>query len=100
MIIEKYKYKNFPASGILRIPKDLQLVLGFHIGRRVDVAYKEKDIFIRRENPQTHHNKRLISENGYIKIPKEIIDIAKISLEDQFCLFLDAPNKQIVVKIK
>lgn len=100
MVIEKYNYKEFPTSGILRIPKKILIELGFHIGRRVDIAYQENVIFIRRENTQSPHNKRLISENGYIKIPKEIIDIANITLQDQYCLFMDMPNKQLVVKFK
>jgi hypothetical protein len=56
-------------------------------------------IFIRKENPKSSHNKRFISDNGYIKIPKEIIDIANITSEDEYCLYVDEPNKQMVVKI-
>ncbi len=100
MVIKNYNYKKFPTSGILRIPKTFLIELGFHIGRRVDITYQENVIFIRRANTQSSHNKRLISRNGYIKIPKEIIDIAKITLQDQYCLFIDIPNQQLVVKFK
>ncbi|WP_394189414.1 hypothetical protein [Paenisporosarcina quisquiliarum] len=100
MVIDKYNYKEFPTSGILRIPKKFQIELGFHIERRVDIAYQEDVIFIRRENAQSSHNKRLISKNGYLKIPKEIIEIANITLQDQYCLFMDLPNKQLIVKFK
>lgn len=99
MSIEKYTCKDFPTTGILRIPKKFQVKLGLYTGRRVDIAYEEKIIFIRRENPKSFHNKRLISENGYIKIPKEIIDIANITSEDEYCLYIDEPNNQMVVKI-
>lgn len=99
MSIEKYTCKDFPETGILRIPKNFQVKLGLHSRRRVDIAYEEKMIFIRREDPKSFHNKRLISENGYIKIPKEIIDIANITSEDEYCLYVDEPNKQLVVKI-
>jgi len=100
MGIEKYTYKDFPATGILRIPKNIQVELGFHRIRNIEIAYEEKVIFIRKENPKSSHNKRLISENGYIKIPKEIIDIANITSEDQYCLYVDESNKQMVVKIQ
>ena len=99
MSIEKYTCKNFPATGILRVPKKLQVKLGLHSGRSVDIAYEEKMIFIRRENPKSFHNKRVISDNGYIKIPQEIIRIANITSEDEYCLYVDVPNKQLVVKI-
>jgi len=99
MSIEKYKCKDFPTTGLVRIPKKFQVKLGLHTGRRVDIAYEEKIIFIRRENPKSLHNKRLISESGYVKIPKEIIDIANITSEDEYCLYVDEPNKQMVVKI-
>ncbi|WP_084544069.1 hypothetical protein [Paenisporosarcina indica] len=99
MTMEKYTCKDFPVTGILRIPKKFQVILGLQTGRCVDIAYEEKMIFIRRENPKSFHNKRLISEKGYIKIPKEIIDIANITSEDEYCLYLDDLNKQLVVKI-
>ena len=99
MSIEKYTCRDFPATGTLRIPKKFQVLLGLRAARRVDIAYEEKTIFIRRENPKSSHNKRLISENGYIKIPKEIIVIANITSEDEYCLYADEKNKQLVVKI-
>ena len=99
MSIEKYTCKNFPATGVLWIPKKFQVLLGLQTARRVDIAYEEKMIFIRKENPKSSHNKRIISENGYIKIPKEIIDIANITSEDEYCLYVDEPNKQIVITI-
>lgn len=99
MSIEIYTCKDFPATGLLRIPKKFQVLLGLQTGRKVDIAYEEKMIFIRKENPKSSHNKRLISDNGYIKIPKEIIDIANITSEDEYCLYVDEPNKQMVVKI-
>lgn len=99
MGIEKYTCKDFPATGILRIPKNIQALLGLKASRRVDIVYEEKTIFIRRENPKSFHNKRVISEKGYIKIPQEIIDIANITSEDEYCLYVDEPNKQMVVKI-
>ena len=99
MSIEKYTCKDFPVTGILRVPKKLQVKLGLHIGRSVDIAYEEKMIFIRRENPKSFHNKRVISENGYVKIPKEIINLANITTEDEYCVYVDEPNKQMVIKI-
>jgi len=99
MSMEKYTCKDFPVTGILRIPKNFQVKLGLHVGRSVDIEYEEKMIFIRRENPKSLHNKRLISEKGYIKIPKEIIDIANITSEDEYCLYLDDLNKQLIIKI-
>ncbi|MGE6489761.1 hypothetical protein [Paenisporosarcina sp. NPDC076898] len=100
MGIKKYTYKDFPATGILRIPKKIQIELGFHLIRKIEIAYEEKVIFIRRENTKSSHNKRLISENGYVKIPKEIIDIANITSDDQYCLCVDELNKQMLIKIK
>lgn len=100
MGMEKCTYKEFPATGILRISKNILVELGFHRVRKIEISYEEKEIFIRKENPKSSHNKRLISENGYIKIPKEIIDIANITSEDQYCLYVDESNKQMVVKIK
>ena len=99
MGIEKFTYKDFPGSGILRIPKKIRVELGFQIVRKIEIAYEEKVIFIRRENPKSSHNKRLISENGYIKIPQEIIDIANITTEDQYYLYVDRTNNQMVLKI-
>lgn len=99
MSIEKYTCKDFPVTGVVRIPKKFQEKLGLYSGRSVDIAYEEKMIFIRKKDSKSLHNKRVISENGDIKIPKEIITIANITTEDEYCLYVDEPNKQMVVKI-
>ena len=51
MSIEKYRCKDFPITGVLRIPKKFQVKLGLLAERRVEIAYEEKMIFIRKENP-------------------------------------------------
>lgn len=100
MIKEGNTYKDFPANGILKIPKDFYTLLALHTGRRVDIFYEEKMIFIRKENPKSSHNKRLISEKGYLKIPKEIIEIVNVTPEDYYCMYIDEPNKQLVVEVQ
>ena len=100
MIKENNTFKDFPASGILKIPKEFQAILALHTGRRVDIFYEEKMIFVRRENPKSFHNKRLISEKGYLKIPKEILDIVNVTEKDYYCMYLDEHNRQLVVEVQ
>lgn len=91
--------KDFPTTWQVRIPKKWQMQFGLYPGRKVDIAYEEKTIYIRKEDPNSQHNKRHVTKSGYVKIPKEIIVIANITSEDEFCLYVDELKKQLVVKI-
>jgi bifunctional DNA-binding transcriptional regulator/antitoxin component of YhaV-PrlF toxin-antitoxin module len=99
-LMDKYKCKDFTLTGNLTLPVKWSKKFKIFYGTQVDVAYKPEKIFIRKANPNTTHNKRYVSERNTVHIPKEIREIADISPNKEYCLFIDEENKQFIIAIQ
>jgi len=99
MATEIYDCKEFPKTGGITIPAKYREKLGMLPGDVVDVNYENNQICIEKEDPDSLHNKRWVSEKGKVLIPKEILNIAKITKDKEYCLYIDEEKKQVIITI-
>ncbi len=98
-MLRMYKCKNFNKSGKILLPSKWRREFGLLPGRLADLLFDHDQIIIKNANLESTHNKRLISENGSIHIPKELQLLLKITEEEKYCLFIDEENKWFIVRL-
>ncbi|MEH6988624.1 hypothetical protein [Cytobacillus firmus] len=94
-----YKCKNFNKTGKILLPSKWRSQFGLLPGKLADLRFDHDQIIIERANLESTHNKRLISENGSIHIPKELQQLLDITEEEEYCLYIDEEDKNFVLKI-
>lgn len=98
-MLKIYKCKNFNKTGKILLPSKWRNQFGLLPGRLADLRFDQNQIVIKKANLDSTHNKRLISENGSIHIPKELQSLLDISKEEEYCLFIDKENKCFVLRL-
>ncbi|GLB60701.1 hypothetical protein [Cytobacillus sp. NCCP-133] len=94
-----YKCKTFNKTGKILLPGKWRVQFGLFPGRLADLRFDQDQIIIKKANLESTHNKRLVSENGSIHIPKELQLLLNITEEEEYCLFIDEENKCFVLKM-
>lgn len=99
MSAEIYKCKELSRTAVVTIPAKWRTEFEMLPGSHVDVAFEDDTIYIRKAEPFSPHNKRYISIDGGVKIPKEIIQVADISPKQEYCLYVDKEEHQFIIKV-
>lgn len=99
MSAEIYKCKELSKTRIVILPSKWRTNFDMMPGSHVDVAFEDHFIYIRKADPFSTHNKRYISIDGGVIIPKEIMDLAQISPHQEYCLYVDQEAHQFVIKV-
>ncbi|WP_113928507.1 AbrB/MazE/SpoVT family DNA-binding domain-containing protein [Bacillus sp. P14.5] len=60
--MEKYKCREFTSTGNLFLPSKWGKEFHIEFGTKVDIEYDSEVIYIRKANPNSTCNKRLVSE--------------------------------------
>ncbi|WP_254786589.1 hypothetical protein [Cytobacillus oceanisediminis] len=94
-----YKCKNFNKTGKILLPSKWRSQFGLLPGKLADLRFDQDQIIIEKADLESTHNKRLISENGSIHIPKELQLLLDITEEEEYCLFIDEEDKSFVLKM-
>ncbi|MDM5225539.1 hypothetical protein QUF73_04890 [Cytobacillus sp. NJ13] len=98
-MLTMYKCKNFNKTGKILLPSKWRSQFGLLPGKLADLRFDQDQIIIEKANLDSTHNKRLISENGSIHIPKELQHLLDITEEEEYCLFIDEEDKSFVLKV-
>ncbi|EWG10162.1 hypothetical protein [Cytobacillus firmus] len=98
-MLTMYKCKNFNKTRKILLPSKWRSQFGLLPGKLADLRFDDDQIIIERANLESTHNKRLISENGSIHIPKELQQLLDITEEEEYCLFIDEEDKRFVLKM-
>ena len=98
-MLTMYKCKNFNKTGKILLPSKWRSQFGLLPGKLADLRYDQDQIIIEKADLESTHNKRLISENGSIHIPKELQLLLDITEEEEYCLFIDEEDKSFVLKM-
>ncbi|MCS0673962.1 hypothetical protein [Cytobacillus firmus] len=98
-MLTMYKCKNFNKTGKILLPSKWRSQFGLMPGKLADLRYDQDQIIIEKADLESTHNKRLISENGSIHIPKELQLLLDITGEEEYCLFIDEEDKSFVLKM-
>ncbi|MGA5688615.1 hypothetical protein [Cytobacillus pseudoceanisediminis] len=98
-MLTMYKCKNFNKTGKILLPSKWRSQFGLMPGKMADLRYDQDQIIIEKADLESTHNKRLISENGSIHIPKELQLLLDITEEEEYCLFIDEEDKSFVLKM-
>lgn len=98
-MLTMYKCKNFNKTGKILLPSKWRSQFGLLPGKLADLRFDQDKIIIEKADLESTHNKRLVSENGSIHIPKELQLILDITEEEEYCLFIDEEDKSFVLKM-
>lgn len=98
-MLTMYKCKNFNKTGKILLPSKWRSQFGLMPGKLADLRFDQDQIIIEKADLESTHNKRLISENGSIHIPKELQLLLDITEEEEYCLFIDEEDKSFVLKM-
>ncbi|MCS0789458.1 hypothetical protein NX021_14995 [Cytobacillus firmus] len=98
-MLTMYKCKNFNKTGKILLPSKWRSQFGLMPGKLADLRYDQDQIIIEKADLESTHNKRLISDNGSIHIPKELQLLLDITEEEEYCLFIDEEDKSFVLKM-
>ncbi|MBN8201296.1 MULTISPECIES: hypothetical protein [Bacillaceae] len=98
-MLTMYKCKNFNKTGKILLPSKWRCQFGLLPGKLADLRFDQDQIIIEKADYKSTHNKRLISENGSIHIPKELQLLLDITEEEEYCLFIDEEDKSFVLKM-
>ncbi|OHX45973.1 hypothetical protein BBV17_23045 [Cytobacillus oceanisediminis] len=98
-MLTMYKCKNFNKTGKILLPSKWRSQFGLLPGKLADLRFDQDQIIIEKADLESTHNKRLISENGSIHIPKELQLLLDITEEEEYCLFIDEEDKSFVLKM-
>ncbi|WP_282171316.1 hypothetical protein [Cytobacillus firmus] len=101
-MLTMYKCKNFNKTGKILLPSKWRSQFGLLPGKLADLRFDHDNhdqIIIEKANLESTHNKRLISENGSIHIPKELQQLLDITEEEEYCLYIDEEDKNFVLKM-
>lgn len=98
-MLTMYKCKNFNKTGKILLPSKWRSQFGLLPGKLADLRFDQDKIIIEKADLESTHNKRLVSENGSIHIPKELQLILDIAEEEEYCLFIDEEDKSFVLKM-
>lgn len=99
MSVHIQKCKEFPKTGKIYLPKKYRTLFETDLESRVDIYYEKNRIYIEKEEPSSIYNKRYVSQEGAVKIPKEIMDTANITPEREYCLYVDEDNNRFVITL-
>jgi bifunctional DNA-binding transcriptional regulator/antitoxin component of YhaV-PrlF toxin-antitoxin module len=94
-----YKCKNFNKTGKVLLPSKWRSQFGLLPGKLAELRYDHDQIIIERANLESTHNKRLISDNGSIHIPKELQLLLDITEEEEYCLYIDEEDESFILKV-
>lgn len=97
MSVHIQKCKDFPKTGKVYLPKKYRNLFEIELESRVDIYYENNRIYIEKEEPSSLHNKRYVSEEGAVKIPKEILTMENVDPEKEYCLYVDEDNKRFFI---
>lgn len=98
-MLTMYKCKNFNKTGKILLPSKWRSQFGLLPGKLADLRFDQDQIIIEKADLESTHNKRLVSENGSIHIPKELQLLLDITEEEEYCLFIDEEDKSFVLKM-
>ncbi|RBP96422.1 hypothetical protein DFO70_101229 [Cytobacillus firmus] len=98
-MLTMYKCKNFNKTGKILLPGKWRSQFGLLPGKLADLRFDHDQIIIEKADLESTHNKRLVSENGSIHIPKELQLLLDITEKEEYCLFIDEEDKSFVLKI-
>jgi bifunctional DNA-binding transcriptional regulator/antitoxin component of YhaV-PrlF toxin-antitoxin module len=94
-----YKCKNFSKTGKVQLPSKWRKEFGLLPGKLAELTYIKKQVIIQKAQINTLNNKRIITENGAIFIPKELQLLLNVDSENEYCLFIDEMNEAFILKI-
>lgn len=96
-----YKCKNFTKTGKVLLPSPWRKKFDLLPGRLADLEFEDEDkkILIRKADPKSTENKRLVSDNGSIHIPMELRNLLDLKDQEEYCLFIDEQAKQFILQI-
>ncbi|KON88419.1 hypothetical protein AF332_17460 [Sporosarcina globispora] len=98
-MLTMYKCRNFNKTGKILLPSKWRGQFGLLPGKLAELRFEQNQIIIEKANLESTHNKRLISENGSIHIPKELQLLLDITEEEEYCLYIDEEDKKFVVRM-
>ncbi|MBT2663871.1 hypothetical protein [Bacillus sp. ISL-45] len=96
--MKPYKCKEFNKYGIVRLPCKWRRQFDFTPGKLVDLVYKQDSIIVKKHNPKSTDNSRVVSGEGTITIPAELKKLMRITPHDEICIFVDKDNKWFIIK--
>lgn len=98
--MQKYKCHDFAKNGRVGLPKKWRDEFGLVPGSYVSLHFNKERIFIRKAKLNSTDNCRLVTEEGAVNIPKEILKLMEIEPEDAYCLYVDSENKCFIFRIE
>ncbi|MFT9599119.1 AbrB/MazE/SpoVT family DNA-binding domain-containing protein [Mesobacillus sp.] len=96
--MKPYKCKEFNKYGIVRLPCKWRRQFDFTPGKLVDLVYKKESIIVKKHNPKSTDNSRIVSGEGTISIPAELKRLLSLTPDDEICIYIDKDNECFILK--
>lgn len=96
--MKPYKCKEFNKYGIVRLPCKWRRKFDFTPGELVDLVHKQESIIVKKHDPNSTDNSRIVSAEGTITIPAELKRIMEINPDDEICIFVDKENECFILR--